>query len=165
MTRYMSINKILTEKILSIFLLFLMLGIGAEEAWGQESTAPTPKVPNGIYIINHNTKGTWYLWPSIVTNNGRPYLTTHDKTTADAVSGKYEAHSTEYCHWIVKNVTVRDSNYIQMINAKTGKYIIRRKFPKSGTRDNNAYGDRDVWLTDLPTDEDIVYSYFILANK
>lgn len=160
----MSINKILTEKKLSIFFLLLMLGTGALEAWGQESTAPTPKVPNGIYIINHNSKGTWYLWPSIVANNGKPYLTTHDKTTADAVSGKYEAHSTEYCHWIVKNVTVGDSIYIQIRNAKTGKYIIRRKFPKSGTRDNNAYGDRDVWLTDLPTVEDIVYSYFNLVN-
>ena len=161
----MSKNKVLTEKILSIFLLLLMLGTGTSEIWGQAKSAPTPKVPNGIYIINHNSKGTWYLWPSIVANNGKPYLTTHDNTTADAVSGKYEAHSTEYCHWIVKNVTVGDNIYIQMINAKTGEYIIRRKFPKSGTRDNNAYGDRDVWLTDLPTDEDIVYSYFNLANN
>ena len=165
MTQYMSINKILTEKILSIFLLLLILGTGASEAWGQGSTAPTPKVANGIYYIKNTNSGNWYLWPSVVKySSGEPYLTTHNSTTANAVSGKYDYHPTEYCHWIVKNVTVGDNNYIQMINAKTGKYIIRRKFPKNGTRDIWAYGDRDVWLTDLPTGEDVVYSYFNLVN-
>ena len=165
MTQYMSINKILTEKLLSIFLLLLMLGTGASEAWGQESTAPTPKVPNGIYYIKNTNSGDWYLWYSVVTNTttGQNYLTTHNGTTANAESS-YAAHSTEYCHWIVKNVTVGDNNYIQMINAKTGKYIIRRKFPKSNNTKSKAYGDRDVWLDVLPAENELDYSYFNLVN-
>lgn len=157
----MSINKILTEKLLSIFLLLLMLGTGASEAWGQESTAPTPKVPDGIYYIHHShfDKGPWYLWPSVVTNTSTsyPYLTTFNGTTAPAVANVYPAYSTEYCHWIVKNVTVGDDIFIQMRNAKTGKYIIRR---------NKTLGDRDVWLVDnLPTGNNAVYSYFNLVNE
>ena len=166
MTQYMNGNKNLTEKILSLFLLFLMLGIGAEEAWGQESTAPTPKVPDGIYYIKNTNSGDWYLWYSVVTNatTGQNYLTTHNSTTAVAVSGKYAAHSTEYCHWIVKNVTVDGIPYIQLINAKTGEYIIRRKFQKSNNTKPNAYGDRDVWLDVLPAENELDYSYFNLVN-
>ena len=143
-----------------------MIGIGTSETWGQAKSAPTPKVANGIYYIKHNVKGTWYLWPSVVknTDTGQPYLTTFNETEAHAVPKKYDAHSSEYCHWIVKNVTVGDNIYIQIINAKTGRYIIRRKFPKNGTRDIWAYGDRDVWLDELPTGEDVVYSYFNLVN-
>jgi hypothetical protein len=149
--------------------LLLMMVTGVRVAWGQESSAPTPKVANGIYYIHHShiTGGPWYLWPSVVTNSttGQPYVTTYNGTTAPAVANVYPAHSTEYCHWIVKNVTVGDNIYIQMINAKTGKYIIRRKFSKSNNTKPKEYGDRDVWLDDLPPVEDINYSYFNLVNN
>ena len=157
MTQDMNINRFLTKNILSIFLLFLMLGIGVNEAWGQENSAPTPKVANGIYYIKHNTNGTWYLWRSVVTNSstGQNYLTTFNGTSAPKVNGKYEAHGSEYCHWIVKNVKVGDNYYIQLINAKTGEYVIRR---------NKTPGDRDVWLDVLPTGANVSYSYFNLVN-
>ena len=167
MTQYMNRNKNLTEKILSIFLLLLMLGTGASKAWGQGSTAPTPKVANGIYYIkNANDK---YLWPSVVTNTstGKPYLTTFNATEAERKkygSNYYGPFSLEYCHWIVKNVIVGDDNYIQMINAKTGKYIFRRKFQKSDNTKPKEYGDRDVWLDNLPGEGEIAYSYFNLVN-
>ena len=62
--------------------LFLALLLGVTSAWGQENTAPTPKVANGIYYITH-TNGTWYLWPSVVTASyGQPYLTTFNGTVA-----------------------------------------------------------------------------------
>ena len=145
--------------------LFLMLFLGVNTVWGQENTAPTPKVPNGIYYITH-TNGTWYLWPSVVTHqNGQCYLTTFNAIVAPATNN-YVEHKSEHCHWIVKNVTVGDDIYIQMINPMTGKYIIRRKFPKypNDKGKENIYGDRDVWLDNLPTDDDLDYSYFNLIE-
>ena len=148
----------LTSRNLVMTLLLLMVGVNT--AWAQE-----PKVANGIYYIKNNNPGDWYLWRSVVHHtSGRHYLTTFNGIEAPAVPGKYEAHSKEYCHWIVKNVIVSSNNYIQLINAKTGKYIIRRKFPKTPNTKQNSYGDRDVWLDDLPADEDLAYSYFNLAN-
>ena len=111
--------------------LLLMLVLGVNTVWGQAKSAPTPKVANGIYYIKHDS---WYLWRSVVTNTstGQNYLTTYNGTEAQAASnGNYGYHGSEYCHWIVKNVMVGDNIYIQLINAKTGEYIIRRKWPKS----------------------------------
>ena len=140
--------------------LLLMLVLGVNTVWGQAKSAPTPKVENGIYYITHPFDNkTWYLWRSVVTNSstGQNYLTTFNGTSAPAVSGKYEAHGSEYCHWIVKNVTVGDNIYIQLINAKTGKYVIRRY--------KTSKKDRDVWLDGLPTGDNISYSYFNLVNN
>lgn len=53
MTQYLSINKILTEKILSIFLLFLMLGTGVGEVWGQTVIHSLSDIDNqdGNYVL------------------------------------------------------------------------------------------------------------------
>ena len=62
MTQYMSINKILTEKILSLSLLLLMLGIRVGEAWGQTEIHSLNDITerDGNYILasDFSTTGT-----------------------------------------------------------------------------------------------------------
>ena len=133
--------------------LALMLSAGVTTAWAQTW-------PDGVYYLKNNVNNSnpWYLWPSVVTNStsGNRYLTTYQGTEAEAVTGVYDYHDNTWCHWVVKNVTVGESHYIQLINPKLDKYIVIR---------NKAFGDRDVWLEDdVPTD-DATRSYFQLTNQ
>ena len=143
--------------------LLLMLVLGSTSVWGQT------KVSDGIYYIRNNNKLSYgYLWPSVTTNttSGYRYLTTSLATSAEAVDNvngvSYPAHDKSYSHWVVKNVT---GGYIQLINPRLNKYVVIRQFPKSNNTQQNAYGDRDVWLTDEPAAEDIDYTYFVLNNN
>ncbi|MBQ8989257.1 MAG: chitobiase/beta-hexosaminidase C-terminal domain-containing protein [Prevotella sp.] len=118
--------------------------------------------PDGIYYLSHTNKG-WYLWPSVVQSTGttNEYLTTFNATDAPAVAGKYDAHDDAYCHWVLKNLN-DGLGAFQLINPKLNKYIVRRGFPKTNTQNNNAYGDRDIWLMENPTGDDLTRSYFYL---
>ena len=136
-------------------------------AWVKEATFQPKKRDgaksviwaNSVYYINNNASYTnypapWYLWPSVVTNSstGQRYLTTLHSTEAVAVSGKYDAQDNRMCRWVVKNL---DNGNIQIISPMLNKYIVIR---------NKAFGDRDVWLDDLPTD-DPSRAQFQLTNK
>lgn len=140
-------------------LLITMLTGGAARAWGQT------KVSDGIYYIRNNGTNEGYLWPSLTTNTttGYRYLTTSLATSAEAVDNvsgvSYPAHDKSYSHWVVKNVT---GGYIQLINPRLDKYVVIRTFPKANNTKENEYGDRDVWLTDKPAEEQ--YTYFELNN-
>ena len=153
-------NNTYTHKLLTMLLLLI---VGSGSLWGQ-----TPKVPDGIYYIRNNATNKGYLWPSLTTNTttGYRYLTTSLATSADAVVNNngvsYPAHDKSYSHWVVKNVT---GGYIQLINPRLDKYVVIRKFPKENNTNENAYGDRDVWLTDKPAAGDVEYSYFVLNNN
>ena len=144
--------------------LLLMFVLGINTAWGQD-----PKVSDGIYYIRNNATNQGYLWPSLTTNTttGYSYLTTSLDISADAVVNNngvsYSAHDKSYSHWVVKNVT---GGYIQLINPRLNKYVVIRQFPKANNSNGkeNTYGDRDVWLTDEPTAENIEYTYFVLNN-
>lgn len=144
----------------AIFVL-LMLVLGSGNVWGQE------KVSDGIYYIRNNGTKKGYLWPSVTINNSTDYryLTTSLATSAEAVEDNngvtYPAHDKSYSHWVVKNVT---GGYIQLINPRLNKYVVIRQFPKANNTKSNEYGDRDVWLTDKPSAEDIDYTYFELNN-
>ena len=144
----------------AIFVL-LMLILGSGSVWGQE------KVSDGIYYIRNNGTKKGYLWPSVTINNSTDYryLTTSLATSAEAVEDNngvtYPAHDKSYSHWVVKNVT---GGYIQLINPRLNKYVVIRQFPKANNTKSNEYGDRDVWLTDKPSAEDIDYIYFELNN-
>ena len=144
----------------AIFVL-LMLILGSGSVWGQE------KVSDGIYYIRNNGTKKGYLWPSVTINNSTDYryLTTSLATSAEAVEDNngvtYPAHDKSYSHWVVKNVT---GGYIQLINPRLNKYVVIRQFPKANNTKSNEYGDRDVWLTDKPSAEDIDYTYFELNN-
>ena len=141
-------NKTARRLVVSLLLLMVM---GITGAWGQTW-------PDGIYYLKSNVNATpnWYLWPSVVTNTtgGNRYLTTYHGTEATATAN-YAAHDNTWCHWVVKNVTVDGNQYIQLINPKLDKYVIIR---------DKAFGDRDVWLADVPTD-DVTRSYFQLTNQ
>lgn len=144
-------------------MLLLLLTLGTTTVWGQ-----TPKVSDGIYYIRNNATNKGYLWPSLTTNTttGYRYLTTSLATSVDAnvnTNGvSYPAHDKSYSHWVVKNVT---GGYIQLINPRLNKYVVVRKFPKENNNSQNAWGDRDVWLTDEPAAGDVEYSYFVLNNN
>ena len=147
-----------------LFLSLLLIFSGVVGSWGQD-----PKVSDGIYYIQNNNSTTHgYLWPSVTTNGstGYRYLTTSLATTAEAVNNNngvtYSAHDKSYSHWVVKNVI---GGYIQLINPRLDKYVVIRTFPKANNTKQNAYGDRDVWLTDEPAAEDKEYSYFVLNNN
>ena len=150
-------NKTALRLALSLLLMFVL----GSSVWAQT------KVPDGIYYIQNNSSTHGYLWPSLTTNTttGYRYLTTSFATSAEAVNNvngvSYTAHDKSYSHWVVKNVT---GGYIQLINPKLNKYVVIRKFPKDNNTKENEYGDRDVWLTDEPTADDIYYSYFVLNN-
>ena len=115
--------------------------------------------PDGLYYLKSNSttsSKTWYLWPSVITNSssGQRYLTTYPSTTAPTLSTN-PAPDDIWCMWVVENVTVGNNNYIRLINPKFNKYVIIR---------NKAFGDRDVWLDEIPTD-DATRSYFQLTNE
>ena len=162
-------NNTYCHKLLTMFrrsthtLLLLLLTLGSGSVWGQ-----TPKVPDGIYYIRNNATNKGYLWPSLTTNTttGYRYLTTSLATSVDTVVNNngvsYPAHDKSYSHWVVKNVT---GGYIQLINPRLDKYVVIRKFPKDNNTNENAYGDRDVWLTDEPAAGNVEYSYFVLNNN
>ncbi len=141
---------------ISLLLLFI---VGSGNVWGQ-------KVGDGVYYIQNNATNNGYLWPSVTTNatTGYRYITTSLTTSVEAVNNNgvsYPAHDKSYSHWVVKNVT---GGYIQLINPRLNKYVVIRQFPKSNNTKENTYGDRDVWLTDEPTAENIEYTYFVLNN-
>lgn len=148
---------------LRTMILFLFLTLGSISTWAQ-----TTKVADGIYYIRNNSTTKGYLWPSLTTNSttGYRYLTTSLDITAPEVTNNngvsYSAHDKSYSHWVVKNVT---GGYIQLINPRLNKYVVIRAFPKVDNTKENAYGDRDVWLTDVPATEDIGYTYFVLNNS
>lgn len=132
--------------------LLLMLVVGVSEMWGETW-------PDGLYYLKSNSttsNKTWYLWPSIVTNSstGQRYITTYPSTTAPSLSTT-PAPDDIWCMWVVENVTDGENNYIRLINPKFNKYVIIR---------NKAFGDRDVWLDEIPVD-DVTRSYFQLTNE
>ena len=146
----------------------LALWLKSTDFQKKESGAKGTKVPDGVYYIkNSNDNGNkWYLWPAItVTKNGDNftyaynYLTTHDGSTAEAVTNNnnvsYPAHDNTYSHWVVKNV---EGGYIQLINPKLNKYVVIVK--------DHTLGDgKDVKLqADEPTGDDVNFSYFVLNN-
>ena len=122
-------------------------------------------VPDGIYYISHD--GSWYLWPAVTTNptSGYRYVTTFNATTAPAAGTTYPAHDNTYSHWILKNRSEENGGGFQLINLHLGSYIVRRGWPKGpgnyqgGT---SAYGDRDIWMIENPTGDDLTRSYFFL---
>ena len=141
---------------ISLLLLFI---VGSGNVWGQI-------VGDGVYYIQNNATNNGYLWPSVTTNatTGYRYITTSLTTSVEAVNNNgvsYPAHDKSYSHWVVKNVT---GGYIQLINPRLNKYVVIRQFPKSNNTKVDTYGDRDVWLTDEPTAENIEYTYFVLNN-
>ena len=132
--------------------LLLMMVVGVSEMWGETW-------PDGLYYLKSNSttsNKTWYLWPSIVTNSstGQRYITTYPSTTAPSQSTT-PAPDDIWCMWVVENVTDGENNYIRLINPKFNKYVIIR---------NKAFGDRDVWLDEIPVD-DVTRSYFQLTNE
>ena len=143
---------------LRTMILFLMIALGSGTVWGQD-----PIWPDGVYYIYSDASytsavgagKTWYLWPSVVTNSstGQRYVTTYGGTVATAVSGKYDTQDNKMCRWVVKNL---DNGNIQIINPMLDKYIVIR---------NKAFGDRDVWLDDLPTDDGGSRVQFQLTSK
>ena len=143
----------------------VMIFVGGGTTWGQ--------VPDGVYYItntadlgnlpNPNTGGydRWYLWPSVTTNSqtGKQYLTTFYDAQAPACNENgvsYGAYDNTYSHWVVKNLNDGTERF-QLINPKLNKYII--------IRSKSSYGDRDVWLDDEPTGNEIVRSYFKLNGS
>ena len=143
----------------------VMIFIGVVTTWGQ--------VPDGVYYITNtadlgnlpspNTGGydRWYLWPSVTTNSqtGKQYLTTFYDAQAPACNESgvsYGAYDNTYSHWVVKNLNDGTGRF-QLINPKLNKYIV--------IRSKASYGDRDVWLDDEPTGDDIVRSYFKLNGS
>ena len=159
-------GSLMSRPLLLPFLL-LMLFLGTTNAWGQT-------IADGVYFIKndktHGT-GTWYLWPSVTTHTstGNQFLTTSDAISVNKVTSNgitYGPFDNTYPRWVVKNIDTDDDGVkddaIQLINPKLNKYVVIRQFPKS-PNDNgkeNIYGDRDVWLADMPTDE--TYTYFKL---
>ena len=135
------------KRLLCLSALALLLAAPAG-AWGQTWD-------DGLYYLK-SSSNTWYLWPSIVTNSstGLRYLTTYTSTTAPSLETS-PAPDDIWCMWVVKNVTVEGNSYIQLINPKFGKYVIIR---------DKAFGDRDVWLDDIPSG-DATRSYFQLTNQ
>ncbi len=153
-----SMARVWLKPRVAIYLLLLFM-VGSGNVWGQ-------KVGDGVYYIQNNATNNGYLWPSVTTNatTGYRYITTSLTTSVGAVNNNgvsYPAHDKSYSHWVVKNVT---GGYIQLINPRLNKYVVIRQFPKSNNTKENAYGDRDVWLTDEPTAENIEYTYFVLNN-
>ena len=143
----------------------VMIFVGGGTTWGQ--------VPDGVYYItntddpgnlpNPNTGGydRWYLWPSVTTNSqtGKQYLTTFYDAQAPACNESgvsYGAYDNTYSHWVVKNLNDGTGRF-QLINPKLNKYIV--------IRSKANYGDRDVWLDDEPTGNDIVRSYYKLNGS
>ena len=131
------------------------------------------QVPDGVYYItntadpgnlpNPNTGGydRWYLWPSVTTNSqtGKQYLTTFYDAQAPACNENgvsYGAYGNTYSHWVVKNLNDGTGRF-QLINPKLNKYIV--------IRSKAEYGDRDVWLDNEPTGNEIVRSYFKLNGS
>lgn len=127
-------------------------------------------VTDGIYYItNTDDPGNlpspnpygydrWYLWPSVTTNSstGKQYVTTYYDAQAAACNESgvsYDAYDNTYSHWVVKNLNDGTGRF-QLINPKLNKYIV--------IRSKANYGDRDVWLDDEPTGNEIVRSYFKL---
>ena len=149
--------------VLRFFLFVMMMAwMGVNETWADE-----PIWADGVYYIYSDasystTVGqgkTWYLWPSVVTNSstGQRYVTTYGGTEATAVANFYDAQDNKMCRWVVKNL---DNGKIQIISPMLNKYIVIR---------NQAFGDskigRDVWLDDLPTDDNGSRAQFQLTNS
>lgn len=142
-----------------------MIALAPLSTWGQ--------VPDGVYYItntadpgnlpNPNTGDydRWYLWPSVTINSqtGKQYLTTFYDAQAPACNESgvsYGAYDNTYSHWVVKNLNDGTERF-QLINPKLNKYIV--------IRSKASYGDRDVWLDDEPTGDDIVRSYYKLNGS
>ena len=128
-------------KKVSFLLLLMIFSAGVNNVWGQ-------KYADGVYYIRNNTNNKAYLWPSVITKDGKRYLTTLYTTEANSTQGCGNEYDKTYCHWVVKNI---DNTRFQLINPRYGKYVVIR---------NKAFGDRDVWLDDLPTN--LVQTYFTL---
>ena len=143
----------------------VMIFVGGGTTWGQ--------VSDGVYYItntddpgnlpNPNPSGydRWYLWPSVTTNSqtGKQYLTTFYDAQAPACNESgvsYGAYDNTYSHWVVKNLNDGTGRF-QLINPKLNKYIV--------IRSKAEYGDRDVWLDNEPTGNEIVRSYFKLNGS
>lgn len=125
--------------------LFLLCFLGAK-ALGQGVPA------EGICYIRNNTAQNAYLWPSVVVNSttGLHYLTTLYTTEANSTQGCGTAYDNTYSHWVVKHV---NSTTFQLIHPRTNKYVVIR---------DKAFGDRDVWLDDLPDNDHLIQTYFTL---
>ena len=173
MTAYMREGKVFHSRNSRVLLLLLLLlTTVSSNTLGQ-------KVQDGVYYIKNNvtTNGPWYLWPAETksSSTGNRFLTTFNDTIAPAIVNLYAAHDELWSHWVVKNVTDNGENKIQLINPKLNQCIAIRKWPKDvvdNDKDPNAYGDRDIWLTDVPTGktydnarDSVDYTYFVLNNN
>ena len=172
MTAYMREGKVFHSRNSRVLLLLLLLlTTVSSNTLGQ-------KVQDGVYYITNNvtTNGPWYLWPAETksSSTGNRFLTTFNDTIAPAIVNLYAAHDELWSHWVVKNVTDNGENKIQLINPKLNQCIAIRKWPKDVVDNGkpNAYGDRDIWLTDVPTGktydnarDSVDYTYFVLNNN
>ena len=143
----------------------LLLLVSFTPAWSQ-------LVSDGIYYIKY---GSNWVWPSTSydddnatygTNTGNRFVTTYQAVTATAYTGAnyaYDAHDSSYPHWVVKNVTVGENHYVQIINPRLNKYMIIRGSHTKVDGTTITYGDRDIWLADL-TEENRTMSYFALVS-
>lgn len=115
--------------------------------------AQTPA--EGVYYIRNNTDEQAYLWRSVVTSGStdKHYLTTLFTTEANTTQGCGTAFDNTYSHWVVKQV---NSTTFQLIHPRTNKYVVIR---------DKKFGDRDVWLDDLPDNEHLIQTYFTLNGS
>lgn len=122
-------------------------------AWMMPARAQTPA--EGVYYIQNNTAEHAYLWPSVVVNTDTKlhYLTTLFTTEANTTQGCGTAFDNTYSHWVVKRV---DNTTFQLIHPRTNKYVVIR---------DKGFGDRDVWLDDLPDNEHLIQTYFTLNGS
>ena len=132
--------------------------------WGQQDGVyyiTNTDDPGNLPSPNPNGYDRWYLWPSVTTNSstGKQYVTTYYDAEAPACNESgvsYGAYDNTYSHWVVKNLNDGTGRF-QLINPKLNKYIV--------IRSKASYGDRDVWLDDEPTGNEIVRSYFKLNGS
>lgn len=157
----MSINKILTEKILSIFLLLLMLGTGVGEAWGQTDHSGTYYI--GAVTHGETTADNYYLCPTeswkyydsgnntyTSTSNGQPFLTTYMCRGTDGYDAKKAI-------WYVEKHPTLDYYYIK--HASDKKYLTY----------NDAFfsniGRVRIHLEDSPADDDALFAINYVSSK
>ena len=123
-------------------LLIVMMMVMGVNVWGQIYS-------DGVYLIKNSNN--YYLWPSIVTGDGKQFLTTLLTTSASSEQGCGTGFDKSYSHWVVKNI---DETKFQIIHPRLGKYIVIR---------DKAFGDRDVWLDNEPSNP--VQTYFTLNGE
>lgn len=157
----MSINKILTEKILPIFFLFLMLGTGAGEASGQTDYSGTYFIGSRDYFAG-NKSTNYYLCPTVDwnyytssfpyytdtadPNNVMPFLTTYQ--CRDGSNG----YTASDAVWIIEKKSGTSYYYIK--HANTGRYLTYNV----AMGNNSNVGRMRLHLEASPADDDALFS-------